>query len=119
MEIRPYIGNFGNKSFTYDGKINIHFQCLTPTKNIVFHSTDLNIQIEELVYNQTEFKEIYKIDEKLGFDIEREFVIAKLNRNCVSGQNFILKLNYSGKFSTQLFGLYLSTYTDKNNVSKL
>ena len=52
LEIRPYIGDgemWGIKSFTFDGRIKIHFQCVNPTKSIIFHSVGLKFEKIELI----------------------------------------------------------------------
>ena len=114
LEIRAYIGEedlWGKNSFTFDGYIKIHFQCVNPTKRIVFHSVDLKFKkIELTAYDDFGIELVNRSAED---DFVRSFTIVTLNRECQKDMNYSLNINYTGHLADDLSGFYKSSYVDK------
>ncbi len=50
------------------------------------------------------------------YDKDREFYIARLDRNLEKGKKYVIQMDFVGKLSASLKGFYRSTY--KNEVGK-
>ena len=113
LTIKPYLDpTFGDKSFTFDGSIKIHFDCNHPTSQIIFH-------IKNLTLNNATISVSSPTDADLSIvlpwtnDYEREFFKANFNRNCQQGASYTLYIEYTGPISRTLVGFYSSSYIDK------
>ena len=118
IKIKPYIGTFeayGNKSFTFDGQVNITFTCLNQTDQIVIHSKDLTILETKLFSNLT--TEI-SINSNLKYDEVREFLTIEMKSQCEKDENYTLHIKYIGLISDSLAGFYRSSYTNSNKTLK-
>ena len=118
IKIKPYIGTFesyGNKSFTFDGQVNISFVCLNQTDKIVIHSKDLTIIETKLFKNNT--NEVF-ISKNLKYDEVREFLTIEMNAKCERNVNYTLHMTYIGIISDSLAGFYRSSYTNSNKTLK-
>jgi hypothetical protein len=116
FEIRPYIGTnetYGDKAFTFDGKMNMHFICIKPTRKVIFHSLDLTIDESKLVISSTTDSSI-GLSKQVEYDIKREFAIIHLNSDCVKNGKYVLNIVYTGLISSNLFGFYRSSYIENN-----
>ena len=110
IEIKPYIGiEFNERSFTFDGKTNIHFNCVRPTDKIIFHINDL--RIKNLVLKNTNGD---AQAQSIKFDKMKHFVIVEVKKKCLAGQNYSIEIDYEGKISDNLSGFYKSSYLDEN-----
>ena len=117
IKIKPYLGTFefyGNKSFTFDGHVNISFTCLNLTDKIVIHTKDLTILETKLFTNKT--KEIL-INKNLKYDEIREFLTIEMNTQCEKNANYTLQISYIGLISDSLAGFYRSSYIANSNKS--
>ncbi len=122
LTIKPYIGdNYNEKSFTFEGYLNLSFICANQTNKIILHAKDLFIrslklfEINNSYFNGISYNEIL-IKNNLFYDDIREFVIITLNKDCVNGNNYILSINYTGVISNSLSGFYRSSYLDLNKT---
>jgi hypothetical protein len=113
LTVKPYIGRtFGDRSFTFDGSIDIHFTCTKPTNQIIFHIKDLDFKNETIKLSS-------QTDSSLSLvlpwtnDYAREFFKANFSRNCQQGVNYVLHLEYVGEISKNLAGFYRSSYVEK------
>jgi hypothetical protein len=120
ITIKPYVGEYYNeKSFTFEGYINISFICLNETNKIILHAKNLFIlstklfEINNSYFNGISYNEIF-INDDIFYDDIREFAIITLNKDCVKGNNYILSINYTGIISDSLAGFYRSSYLDSN-----
>lgn len=95
--------------FTFDGLINIHFTCLEPTKNIILHQKDLNINL----FNLTQNLVLIKTEENIEYDSTRDFMKIIMNQPCIKALNYSLQISYSANLSESLSGFYLSSYIDQ------
>ncbi len=118
LQLKLYIGTnetYGEKSFTTDGFAKIHFTCVIPTKKILFHAEDLNINETsiELISSDIDEQQIFtnKIPE---YNFEKNFVLLNLNQECKRNSNYTLQMAYTGLILPYTYGLYRSSYVDKN-----
>ena len=112
LQIQPYIGTnetYGDKAFTFEGIMNMHFKCENSTNKIVFHINEL--EIEHLEISSADAPTI-SLDSDFQEDYVRQFVIVKMSRNCVEGAMYKLKIEYTGPISRYLYGFYRSSYLD-------
>jgi len=118
IKIKPYIGPFetyGNKSFTFDGQVNISFTCLNQTDGIFLHSKDLTILETKLFANDA--KEL-SLNQNLKYDEIREFLSIEMSSQCEKNANYTLHIKYIGLISDSLAGFYRSSYTNSNKTLK-
>lgn len=122
ITLKPYIGRNDawseTKDFTFEGAVNMSFICNEPTNKIVFHSIELEIDTNSLVIESSVDTTI-TISQTLEFDYRRNFVIVTMNRLCLEGQLYSLKLKYMGVLLTSLYGFYRSSYLDTNGKQVL
>ncbi len=116
FELRPYIGTndtYGDKAFTFDGIMNMHFICVKPTRKVVFHSLDLTIDESKLAISSTTDLSV-SLSKQIEYDQKREFTTLYLNGDCVANAKYTLKIEYTGLISTNLYGFYRSSYVENN-----
>lgn len=111
--IKPYIGySWNEKSFTFDGSINITFNCVIPTNKIVFHAIDLNLHTNSFKIESTEN---LKIEKRYTEDKVTNFIEIDLDRECSQGFNYTLQMDYTGLIIKNLYGFYRSSYKNEIN----
>lgn len=114
IEIKPYIGTeetYGDKAFTFEGRVIMKLTCEAPTNKIIFHAINLNIDAEKLELTSATDKDI-KFDKNFKYESLREFVTVSLSRNCVTGAEYSLTVVYTGEILKATFGFYRSQYTE-------
>ena len=115
LTIKPYIGTnetYAEKAFTYEGTMKINFDCLKPTKKIVFHSNELDIDESKLnLMSSGEPMNLNIINTE--YDPITEFYTVNLNDNCLQSKNYTLLIEYKGSLRTELNGFYRSSYLDE------
>lgn len=113
LEIKPYVGpNYQEKSFTFEGSIEMHFRCVKPTDKIIFHQKDLNLTHKNLSsYNDPELE----INSEFKFDYDKDFVTLNFNKNCKKDANYTLGIKFDGVLLDKLYGFYRSSFQDKDN----
>lgn len=119
LEIRPYVGPrevWLDKAFTFEGRVAIYFTCLKPTKRVVFHSKEL--QLELISFESFNHANTIKMNKRFDFDLPKDLVIGTLNAECKTNGTYLLKLKFNGKISDKLYGFYISSYLDANNNNK-
>ena len=115
IQLKPYIGlysQYGNKSFTFDGKVKIYFTCEKETNEIILHYKDLNLLHQTLNVNSSTDAEFSYYFIEWKNDYEKEFFIMSFARQCKKGHNYTLSIGYTGPISSRLDGLYRSAYFD-------
>lgn len=111
--IKPYIGDsWKERSFTFDGSINISFTCAIPTNKIVFHAIDLNLHTDSFKIVSTEN---IKIEKRYTEDKITNFIEIDLDRECSKGSDYVLQMDYTGLIIENLYGFYRSSYKNENN----
>ena len=113
LTLKPYIGTnvtYGDKAFTFEGQMTMHFDCSVPTNKIVFHASEMNI--DESALKVTQGASVLNIL-TTEYDEEREFYTVNLKEECIAKSSYSLYIKYSAKFNTDLEGFYISSYLDQ------
>lgn len=116
LEIRPYIGDYevwGDRAFTYEGRVDIYFTCLRPTRKVIFHSKDL--QLKFVSFRSFNHNGEIKMSNRFDFDLARDFVIGNLNTECRVNGTYALGIKFTGQILDRLYGFYISSYQDSKN----
>lgn len=117
FQIQPFIGpTYGDKSFTFDGVMNMHLLCKRPARRILFHGNDIKIDESKIEISSVNDMS-NRVSKELYYNKKTELYIAKLNAACIPGEKYILKVVYSGNLNQLLRGFYRSSYVDKNGVT--
>ena len=113
LTLKPYIGTnvtYGDKAFTFEGQMTMHFECLEPTNKIVFHASEMNI--DEGALKVTQGASVLNIL-TTEYDEEREFYTVNLKENCIAKSSYSLYIKYSAAINSCLEGFYISSYLDQ------
>ena len=116
LNVKPYIGpedRYGSKAFTHESEITIHFTCVEPTKQIIFHSVNLNLDADSLRLTSTSGSNDVIVEKKIKYDSVRDFSIVSMSKECAKNAEYSLHLKYTGQISTSLFGFYRSSYINE------
>ena len=118
LTLKTYVGTnvtYGDKAFTYEGNMIIHFDCAQPTNKIVFHASEISINASALQLTLASDGSESPI---LGteYEEEREFYTVNLNDNCIANRTYKLSIEYSAKIRADLNGFYISSYIDQNGI---
>ena len=93
--------------------MKINFDCLKPTKKIVFHSNELDIDESKLnLMSSGEPMNLNIINTE--YDPITEFYTVNLNDNCLQSNKYTLLIEYTGPIREELEGFYLSSYLDSS-----
>ncbi|XP_059480147.1 aminopeptidase Ey-like [Neocloeon triangulifer] len=112
VELIPYLLETPGREFTFDGKVDIKIFVEKPTSSIVLHAFDLsNFQVEVTQTNTGAVQPL--INWSLATD-DRQFFTLNLASTLVSGQEYNIKVNFTGNLNTDGFGFFRSQYTDEN-----
>ena len=121
LTIKPYIGTseiYGNeKAFTYEGTMKMHFTCVIPTNQIIFHSLGLKLDPTSLKLESTSSSQL-TLTNKINHNDITDFDVININGLCVAGAKYTLTVSYTGELSTNLNGFYRSSYIDENGNRK-
>ncbi|XP_052411438.1 leucyl-cystinyl aminopeptidase isoform X2 [Carassius gibelio] len=93
---------------TFQGSVSILVRVLNETKNIVLHSSDMNITKATFEGKEVHFLE-YKPWQQIAF---------KFPEDLKKGQ-YVLKINYTASFSSSYDGFYNSSYVDTNGIKRV
>jgi hypothetical protein len=90
----------------------MHFKCLNPTKQIVFHSDTESLELDpsSLEIETSDQSNKLTASKNIQYDLVRDFAAIEMNKACKKGQEFTLSLSYKGKILTVLYGFYKSSY---------
>ena len=104
---------YSNRSFTYDGAVNISFSCEKPTNKVILHSKNLEIRGESInIFSNTDADVV--ASQEWQKDEERDFLMINLNKECTKDHNYTLHISFMGKIVDALEGYYKSSYVDSN-----
>ncbi len=92
---------------TFQGTVSILMQVLHETKNIVLHSSDMNI-----IKATFEGKEVHFLEYKPW-----QQIAIKLPKDLKKGQ-YVLDINYKANLSSSYDGFYNSSYVDTNGLKR-
>lgn len=119
LDIKPYVGTemeYGDKAFTYEGKVVITVKCVAPTNKVVLHAKRIRIDVSQLrfVSNDSDIE----IEKSIRQDVEREFIIMNLNRECKRGVEYKLSIEFTGDITQAVYGFYRGSYVDSKGVTQ-
>lgn len=120
LDIKPYVGteaDYGEKAFTYEGKVKITLKCERPTNKVVLHAKRLRIDASQLRFVSTNDTEI-EIEQMIRQDDEREFIIMNLNRECKRDVEYKLSIEFDGDITQAVYGFYRGSYVDSKGVTQ-
>ncbi len=102
---------------TYDGSVEIHFNCEQNTNHIVLHKDFLDIKESSIVLNGLNYN--VQIDIlSTSYDIETQIYDLMLSNDLISGKNYSLSMKYKGYLQSNGLGFYKSLYTDQTGNLK-
>ncbi|XP_071800497.1 aminopeptidase N-like [Asterias amurensis] len=119
LELRPDIS-----SNSFAGAVVIRFQCYSPTRFILLHSTELDIadSIELTEVGQGDGRGAGEAPGLLTGEPEfftpYAFMKLQLDGPLKKGHIYSLKIRYHAKFSDKLMGLYVSKYEANHGKTK-
>ena len=119
LEIRPYVGPvevYGDKAFTFDGKIAMTMNCVKATSKIVFHGLDLNITVSGLELYRTVDKVAVPFSSVLKYDLEREYYTMTVNEELKAGVEYTLVVPYKAGILNRLDGFYRQQYVENGKT---
>ncbi|KAL4705520.1 hypothetical protein ACJJTC_011462 [Scirpophaga incertulas] len=103
-----------DNSESFYGNVTIRIVATTTTNEIVLHAMELDIQMIS-VHNERVQEDIY-VSHELAED-DTHFLRIKLNETMTVYTVYILKIDFVGKYATNMFGIYLSTYAGLDGQS--
>lgn len=98
--------------FDFSGVVNIRFQALVNTSEIILHSRQLTIQNINLFYAGNASAILIEPNITHTQDELREFLIIPTAQELEIYEQYIVEIAYSGVLRTDNFGFYRSSYRD-------
>nr|XP_046249908.1 alanyl (membrane) aminopeptidase a [Scatophagus argus] len=98
-----------NQTLQFSGSSIVNFDCVQSTTTIFLHSKDLFIYPNAQVMNIKTEKTIHVL-KMINHKDSSDFLEIQLGETLVQEESYSLLLNFMGKISENLDGLYLSTY---------
>ncbi len=99
------------KDFTFKGKEKIEVEWDKEIKEIVLHSSDLNIDSVNFIIGKDKFRAKIKTNKK------EERIVIKFEKKFEKGKG-IVEIDFSGKLNDDLAGFYRSKYKDEKGKDK-
>nr|XP_020470344.1 aminopeptidase N-like isoform X2 [Monopterus albus] len=98
-----------NQTMLFTGNSTVNFHCVQRTSTIYLHSTELDVDGAVVKNRDTNKKmDVGEIKHK----DESSFLEVPLEETLEAGRNYSLFLNFKGKMSKNLDGLYVSSYVE-------
>ncbi|KAK5970416.1 Aminopeptidase N [Trichostrongylus colubriformis] len=112
LTMKTYLPNYvkfpSNKSFTFDGQVDISMVVVEPTESIVLNARNITVIRKECeVFLENKKVDIKKVVEHESLE-KLEFVLQKKLKK---DQKILLKVKYIGLITDDLAGLYRTKYT--------
>ncbi|KAK8734033.1 hypothetical protein OTU49_017450 [Cherax quadricarinatus] len=115
VKLQPFI----NGNFSIMGYVEVEMEVVEPTSNITLHINDIITNNETIKLTPSDDRTGSKIGiVKHLYDKEREFYIAKLNKELKPGKKYVLSMEFVGYLNDKLLGFYRSSYTDEQGNEK-
>ncbi|CAH0407481.1 unnamed protein product [Chilo suppressalis] len=107
-----------NEAYFY-GNVSIRIVPNRETSEIVLHATDITVDDIEVLttVNNVANTNIYN-DHSLATD-DTHFLRINVSQPLLTGQVYIVNINYIGQYATNMFGVYISTYVENGIPRKL
>ena len=97
--------------------MKMNFICVNPTKKIVFHKSELNINETKLKLTLSNGQASLAI-QNTQYDSIAEIYTINLNGDCTQNTEYSLSIEFIGTLRSELNGFYRSSYIDKNGHIK-
>lgn len=114
LELFPDLYQSDPKNFTFSGNLTILVNCTEVTRNITVHSNKISIDLASIEVRST--RGGGNLFSSLARDEELMFSIFNLNSDLNPGEQYELKMRFTGPLKDDLAGLYYSTYTSNNQT---
>lgn len=114
LELFPDLYKADPKDFTFSGSLTILVNCTERTRNITLHSNKITIDTASVAVRGVNGGG--NLFSSLSRQEELMFSIFHLNSDLTAGQQYELKMNFTGPLKDDLAGLYYSTYTSDNET---
>ncbi|XP_030841204.1 aminopeptidase N-like [Strongylocentrotus purpuratus] len=119
LYLKPYLYDIdlgvGDRIYTFDGRVKIHFRCETATTMVTLHM--LNITIHESTLSDSDGNEVDI--ESNSFTPEYDFVHFHVAEELVTGTDYVLEIEYLGELWAGLSGFYRSSYEEDGETKWL
>ncbi|KAF6022319.1 hypothetical protein EB796_019375 [Bugula neritina] len=116
IEMKPDIYHSDPSTFTTEGSVRILFKCLSATRIVTLHLSQLNITS----YKLSELNEtVINIPTSPLYDVKREFVKFMTETPLAEEQTYILEIEYNGLLSRNVSGLYYDSNADVDKADNL
>ncbi|XP_030848825.1 aminopeptidase N-like [Strongylocentrotus purpuratus] len=119
LYLKPYLYDDdlgeGDRIFTFDGRVKIHFRCNTTTQMVTLHM--LNITIHDSTLTDSDGNEVGI--ESNSFTPIYEFVHFHVAAELEEGKDYILEIEYLGELWAGLSGFYRSSYEEDGEIKWL
>lgn len=112
LKIITHLENPSN--LTFDGQVSIRFKVLEDTKNITLHVQNLTIDESRIQLKSYDDKKYRICREGIDTVPEQDYYIIRLCDTLRKGQQYKVKLFFSGILSEKLHGYYRSSYVVKD-----
>ncbi|CAL4093881.1 unnamed protein product, partial [Meganyctiphanes norvegica] len=110
VHLRPWLSG----DFKIEGYVEIYMECVNQTTEVSIHMADIITHNDTIKLIQSDAMEKDEIDiSSHTYDSQREFYIANLAESLIPGQNYTIKMNFTGLLNDQLRGFYRSIYTNE------
>jgi hypothetical protein len=123
IQVKPYIGSallYGDKSFKFDGLVNISVKCVNATNRIVLHEKHMVINSIRFYHAQWQGGPLRPIQvNSFVYDSKFEFLTVLVDERCIENNIYMLSINYTGEISDSLEGFYRSSYADTEGKIQL
>ena len=86
--------------------------CHEGAGNITMHAVGLNIEDDKISVREEGGSSINITS--IEYDEKRQFLIINLNEHLKAGKNYILNINYTGQITSDIRGIFWSSYKDLN-----
>lgn len=107
---------YGDRAFTFDGKIAMTMNCVNATNKIVFHGLDLDITVSGLELYSTGDKVAVPFSSALAYDLKREYYTLTVNEELKAGVEYTLVVPYKAGILDRLDGFYRQQYVESGKT---
>ena len=97
---------------TFNGSIEIQFECVKKTNLIILHASNLEIDGKSIHVRGLMDVNFNVVDVDWYIEEEHELFVARLPVNLKLGQRYSLYLEYTGIVNSNNLGLYKSSYEE-------
>ncbi|XP_022084589.1 aminopeptidase N-like [Acanthaster planci] len=107
-----------NRSYTFDGWVNIKVECVVPTEEIILHSHTLTVHGTPSVTG-LDTADSRQLLDHFTFDRGNMFLVLKLKESLQLHKNYEIQIVYTGLLDSEIRGFYVSKYITSDNRERL